>query len=178
MFEHGGSTARGQLLNMASGRTDPDCIPILQFLLDQGDAGINNTYFEDRPELKYWSDQGNETPLHHAAGSGNIEAVKWLLDHGADPTKRSKYRHRDGAPPFDAAFYGKHMDIAELLVQATEEIRLRDSSKDEDKDEAPNGTSDEVLTNAPAENPTNLEQTPRLSTQPRRSSFWAALGWS
>ncbi|KAL8804064.1 MAG: hypothetical protein Q9182_002777 [Xanthomendoza sp. 2 TL-2023] len=119
MFAYGGSTSRGQLLNMASGRTDPDCVQIMQYLFDKGDIEINNTYNEDHPELEGWSDLSNQTPLHHAASSGNIEAVRWLLERGANPTKREKCRNRLGDLPYHAALRKHHMEIVDLLIQAT-----------------------------------------------------------
>lgn len=29
-------------------------------------------------------DNAQNTPLHYAAGAGHVEAVKWLLNNGAD----------------------------------------------------------------------------------------------
>ena len=34
--------------------------------------------------------QGNETPLHMAAYNGNVNAMKILLDHGANPNALNK----------------------------------------------------------------------------------------
>ena len=34
--------------------------------------------------------QGNETPLHWAAINGNVNAMKILLDHGANPNALDK----------------------------------------------------------------------------------------
>ncbi|KAL8726866.1 MAG: hypothetical protein Q9166_006418 [cf. Caloplaca sp. 2 TL-2023] len=122
MFQHGGSTAQGQLLNMASDRTDPDCVPILQFLFDHGDTRVNNTWLEDRPELHPWWGFDNATPLHHAARVGNIDAVRWLLEHGADPSKRSKRIIGCGTTPIDSATFMKHTEVVQLLLQATEDL--------------------------------------------------------
>ncbi|KAL8837525.1 MAG: hypothetical protein Q9170_002484 [Blastenia crenularia] len=121
LFQSGGSTARGQLLNFAVGRTDSECVPILQYLFDHGDTGINDASFENKKKLQEWSHLGNETPLHHAARVGNIDAVKWLLEHGADPTKRTTCSGKPGDLAVDmAAFYG-YMNIVDLLLPATEE---------------------------------------------------------
>ncbi|KAL8943285.1 MAG: hypothetical protein Q9211_001032 [Gyalolechia sp. 1 TL-2023] len=121
LFHYGGSTARGQLLNMAVGRTDSECVPILQYLFDHGDTGINDASFENKPKCEEWSRLGNEAPLHHAARVGNIDAVKWLLEHGADPTKRTVCSGESGDLAVDiASFYG-NTNIVNLLLQATED---------------------------------------------------------
>ncbi|KAL8812793.1 MAG: hypothetical protein Q9200_000760 [Gallowayella weberi] len=127
MFAYGGSTARGQLLNMASGRTDPEYTPIMQYLFDNGDIDINKTYNEDRPELEGWSDLSNQIPLHHAARSGNIEAVRWLLERGATPTKRAKCGNRLSDLPYHAALRKHHMEIVNVLIQATVDTEEKES---------------------------------------------------
>src|SRR5271170_6866717 len=61
LFKRGGSTAYGQLMHFASYRTDQETVPILQFLLDHG-ASINDTLWENRPELSDWAKIGAGTP--------------------------------------------------------------------------------------------------------------------
>ena len=125
LFDRGGSTEHGQLLNMASQRTDPDSVPILQFLFDHGDTRINDTWLEDRQHLMRKRTPicfNNATPLHHAARVGNIEAVRWLLDHGADPAKRSNRIVGCGTLPINSARLAKRPDIVEMLLQATEDM--------------------------------------------------------
>ena len=111
LFDHGGSTAHGQLVNFATDRTDSDCVPILQYLVDRG-APINDTLWENRPELSNWANVGATTPLHNAAAAGNIDSVRFLLEHGADRMKRSLNFRR---LPLDSAMALKHMDIVKLL---------------------------------------------------------------
>ncbi|KAL9037905.1 MAG: hypothetical protein Q9180_003454, partial [Flavoplaca navasiana] len=123
MFRHGGSTSRGQLLNMASDRTDSGCIPILQFLFDSGDTRINDVWLEDQPDSIPWNGFDNATPLHHAVRVGNIDSVRWLLDHGADPLKRSRRIIGSGTTPIDTAFYLGYEEIAALLIQANGDPR-------------------------------------------------------
>ncbi|KAL8995491.1 MAG: hypothetical protein Q9169_004785 [Polycauliona sp. 2 TL-2023] len=62
----GGSTAHGQLLNVASNRTDPDSVPVLQFLFDHGDTRVSDTWLEDQHDLDCNYTFDNATPLHHA----------------------------------------------------------------------------------------------------------------
>ena len=59
LFDHGGSTAHGQLVNYASDRTDPECVPILQFSVDRG-APVNNTLWEDCPDLASCERRGDD----------------------------------------------------------------------------------------------------------------------
>ena len=112
LFEHGGSTAYGQLMNFASNRTDSEGVPIMQYLLNRG-ASINDTLWENRPDLMHWAMVGASTPLHGAAAAGNVEAVRFLLEHGADRTKRSV---RSGKLPIDVAQACKNIDIGNILA--------------------------------------------------------------
>ena len=121
LFQHGGSTAQGQLLNMASDRTDPDTVAILQFLFDHGDTRINDTYLSTRPELNVRGCINNAAPLHHAARVGNIDSVRWLLRHGANPWQRTVVTIGYGTTPVDSACYDNHMDIVDLLHAAIKE---------------------------------------------------------
>jgi hypothetical protein len=52
------------------------------------------------------------TPLHLAAGAGELEVVKALLDHGADPTAKDPDFH---ATPLQWAEFLRHPDVATLL---------------------------------------------------------------
>ena len=84
VFDHGGSTAHGQSVYHACDRTDPECVPILQFLVDRG-APVNNTLWEDRPDLASWANVGATTPLHNAAAAGNLDSVRFLLEKRRRP---------------------------------------------------------------------------------------------
>ena len=122
LFQKGGSTAQGQLLNMASDRTDPDSVAILQFLFDRGDTRINDTYLDSRPELNLRGCVKNAAPLHHAARVGNINTVRWLLQHGANPWQRTVVTIGYGTTPIDSACYDGHTDIVDVLLEAIKEF--------------------------------------------------------
>jgi ankyrin repeat protein len=57
--------------------------------------------------------QGGFTPLHEAVLKGDAEAVKLLLEHGADPT----IRNEKGETSFSIAEDKNLTDILDLLIK-------------------------------------------------------------
>ncbi|KAF1314465.1 Ankyrin-like protein, partial [Globisporangium splendens] len=56
------------------------------------------------------------TPLHCAVASGQINAVRWLLDHGADPNAKSKSSYwSERIPPL---FVAESSEIVTMLLEA------------------------------------------------------------
>jgi len=88
LFDHGGSIKDGQLLHYAVRRGHPDCLDVLEFIIDKGPP-INNLMYQHRldcyEQFEYF---GIGTPLHEAAEKGKLGMVKLLLDRGADPLIR------------------------------------------------------------------------------------------
>ncbi|KAL8970979.1 MAG: hypothetical protein Q9197_003519 [Variospora fuerteventurae] len=129
LFDHGGSTDKGNLLCHAADRKDPEAISVLRYLVDRG-APTNEWYHETRPDLHCWVFAcGGRSPLYLAAEAGCIENVKFLLGHGADPNKRCApfpTIKKDGPLPIDGAILGKregvegkHDEIIQLLSEAS-----------------------------------------------------------
>jgi hypothetical protein len=54
---------------------------------------------------------GSETALHLAAHNGNLEAVRWLLDHGA----RTDLRDSLGRTPYERAQYKNKTQVLAIL---------------------------------------------------------------
>jgi ankyrin repeat protein len=69
--------------------------------------------------------------LHLMAKRNNAEAVKWLLDHGADPNARWSHWEAEVTPLHLAASQG-HADVVRLLLAAGADASIRDSAHDGD----------------------------------------------
>jgi ankyrin repeat protein len=69
--------------------------------------------------------------LHVMAKRGDSAAVKWLLEHGADPNVRWAHWDADVTPLHLAAAWG-HADVVRLLLDAGADPRIHDSKHDSD----------------------------------------------
>jgi ankyrin repeat protein len=72
-----------------------------------------------------------EGVLHLMAKSGNIAAVKWLLDHGADPNARWSH-WGDLLTPLHLAVLGNHLEVTRALLAAGADPTIRDTQHDSD----------------------------------------------
>lgn len=69
--------------------------------------------------------------LHLMSKRNDLAAVKWLLDHGADPN--ALWAHWDAdVTPLHLAVLGNHPEIVRLLVDAGANPHIRDSRHDSD----------------------------------------------
>ena len=87
---------------------------IASFLLEHG-ADINTT----------WATHEPASILHEAAIQGNEDAVRFLIDHGADLTIKD-YRYRSNAEGW--ARYGSHAERMADVLAAAAASRGRESS--------------------------------------------------
>jgi ankyrin repeat protein len=69
--------------------------------------------------------------LHLLAKRGDAGAVRWLLDHGADPNARWSHWDADVTPLHLAAAQG-HAEIVRMLLSAGADPSIRDSKHDGD----------------------------------------------
>lgn len=69
--------------------------------------------------------------LHLMAKRGDLSAVRWLLEHDADPNARWSHWSAEVTPLHLAASRG-HVDTVRLLLAAGADPRLRDSEHDSD----------------------------------------------
>ena len=69
--------------------------------------------------------------LHLMAKRGGVAAVKWLLDHGADPN--SRWAHWDSdLTPLHLAVMQDHVEVVRLLLAAGADPTIRDNKHDSD----------------------------------------------
>jgi ankyrin repeat protein len=69
--------------------------------------------------------------LHLMAKRGNVAAVKWLLDHGVDPSARWPHWSAE-VTPLHLAILAGHTDVVRLLLNAGADPDIHDSMHDSD----------------------------------------------
>jgi ankyrin repeat protein len=69
--------------------------------------------------------------LHLMAKRNDVAAVRWLLEHGADPNGRSPHWDAVVTPLHLAAWHG-HLEVVRLLLDAGADPTIHDSKHDSD----------------------------------------------
>ena len=112
-YAHPNDSIRGLKQSYLHKAADAEDIPFLKALLIKGPTCFATT-IDEMDALQSW------TPLHYGVYRGNIEVVKLLLAHGANPDP-----YIDGMcamisgyqPPIDIARDEGHSDILDLLAE-------------------------------------------------------------
>lgn len=69
--------------------------------------------------------------IHIMAKRGDVAAVRWLLDHGADPNAR--WNHWDSVvTPLHMAILGDHATVVRALLESDADPRVRDTKHESD----------------------------------------------
>jgi len=74
---------------------------------------------------------GSAGVLHLMAKRNNVAALRWLLDHAANPNARWSHWDADVTPLHLAILHG-HVDVVRLLLAAGADPTIRDSQHDSD----------------------------------------------
>ncbi|TGZ64638.1 hypothetical protein CRM22_006274 [Opisthorchis felineus] len=100
---------------------------LLQQLIDEdensgiGDDDIGRaTKLRHIKELIECEDANQNSALSEACIGGSLEAVKFLIDHGANVNSRGQF----GRTPLYRAVFGGHLDVAQILLQHGADPRL------------------------------------------------------
>ena len=88
-----------------------------------GDIDEIKTFLNQNPEMINGMDQNGRTPLFFAAGNGNIELCRLLIEKEAKVSIRNKY----GRTPLNYAIWSNNKEIVELLIEEGADINNRDN---------------------------------------------------
>ena len=81
----------------------------------EGDIITVKQLLEEAPTLLMSTNDKGELPIHLAAGKGQIEIVKLLLDKGCPVDAQVQHQYENDTPLYQAACYGKKEVVAYLL---------------------------------------------------------------
>jgi len=131
-----GTDASGQTA-VAYAMTPEIARPVVEAIRDRtGPTLLNSVAVGDWVSAKRLMRQNPEAVaregvLHLMAKTGNIAAVKWLLEQGADPNAR--WNHwSDLLTPLHLAILGNHLEVTRALLAAGADPTIRDTEHDSD----------------------------------------------
>jgi ankyrin repeat protein len=79
---------------------------------------------QSAPDQARAKDEGERTPLHWACRAGQIQTIRVLLEHGADPEARDRL----GRTPLWSACLDGRREAAELLLSYGADVNARENS--------------------------------------------------
>lgn len=116
LLDHSGDVKKGEVLQYALDRKT-DVVPVLGMLLDKG-APLDTVMYEDHGgsfQLYFFFER--HTPLCKAAVIGNVDAVRLLLERGADRS----IQNSKGRTPLECAERAGHRDCRDAGAVASHE---------------------------------------------------------
>ncbi|KAL4782159.1 putative hspc200 [Aspergillus varians] len=115
LFERGADVHKGEPLHHAVVRK-PDVAEVLALLHEKG-ASLNAKMYENHPSsYSFYFFLGLGLDIHQAASRGQVDAVRYLLERGADPTIKEATQRT----ALDWATEFKHEEVVRLLKPAIE----------------------------------------------------------
>lgn len=115
--------SRNGLLHMACAN---NCLDVLQYLLPPPSAG-DDAGQSVHLNINLQNSSGN-TPLHWAAMNGHLEAVKLLVNHGADASVKN-------VAGYDAVFEAERAGKDEVVEELLRQLRKRSGEEGEAQDD-------------------------------------------
>ncbi|KAL2825487.1 putative hspc200 [Aspergillus cavernicola] len=115
LLNRGADVHKGEPLHHAINRKS-EVIEVLSMLLEHG-ASLNGKMYENHPySWRLYFFTGLGTVLHQAAEQGKVDAVKYLLDQGADTAIKNALDQT----PLDLAVNNHHQDVIAVLESASQ----------------------------------------------------------
>ncbi|HXE75191.1 MAG TPA: ankyrin repeat domain-containing protein [Candidatus Xenobia bacterium] len=94
----------------------------------KGDLAALCKLLKADPSLVHARDKEGSTPLHWAAWRGQVEAVRLLLEAGAEVNARNQNTHW-GTTPLHAAAHGNQAAVAQLLLEYGGDVHSKNLNK-------------------------------------------------
>ncbi|KAL4796032.1 ankyrin repeat-containing domain protein [Aspergillus venezuelensis] len=121
LFEYGADVNKGQPLHHTTKRKS-EITEVLAFLLEKG-APLNEKIYENHEYSRNaWKRIYSGTPLHYAIMWRNLEAIRYLVEQGADVN----IKDRRGITPLEYALDVDHRENREITAILKSAIEARD----------------------------------------------------